>query len=659
MKKGAAGMKKGNVTRSIGFQVLLYFVLAVSFLTGCFSALIVGLLWDRGAYTESCEEYLRQTLYGTVYEHAGHIAYSTEFFPTLNDMIEGCRYESAYNNLTFQIVRIQDYEEETVWSNVPNSAGPTIEFSYNCFRGNNNGSAAKEVSEEQYCVKAYLDLTFSKADDLKQEYEEVKPVYDMRNLFMAGALGGALLFIISFIWLMCNAGHRWGKEGITPGVLTDCYLDILSVFFGLTALLLLALIANLSYSGGSFIRYDLLLSVGGMLEAVWCTIYLRELALRMKLGKWWRHSLIFVVCRWGIRLIRRLWRMFVKLFTGLPAILEVAGAVLFLTFCEFVGILWWGETELFACWLFEKIVVIPFVLYCALAFSRLQKGSRALADGELSGKISTDYLIFQFKEHGENLNRINEGISKAVEQRLQSERLKTELITNVSHDLKTPLTSIINYADLLGNAVLNVQKAGSEADRRERLGQIQEYSEVLLRQSARLKKLLDDLVDASKATTGNLEVNPVPCELGVLLTQMAGEYEAKLAEKELVLHIAKPEEEIRILADGRHLGRVFDNLMNNICKYAQEGSRVYLNMEKKDCQVEIIFRNMSKYELNISPQELSERFVRGDASRHMEGSGLGLSIAKSLVELQKGEMEIVTDGDLFKVILRFEVLEQS
>lgn len=661
MKKGAAGMKKGNVTRSIGFQVLLYFVLAVSFLTGCFSALTVGWLWEQGAYTESYEEYLHQMLYNTVYEHAGYIAYSEESFPTLNDMIAECRYESAYNNLTFQIVKIQDYEEDkTVWSNVPNSAGPTVEFSYHCFRGNNNGSAAKEVSEEQYCVKAYLDLTFSKSDDLKQKYEEVMSVYDMRNLFMAGAIGGALLFIISFIWLMCNAGHRWGKEGIIPGVLTNIYLDVLTFFFGLAAFLLLAVIVNLLHSGGSFIRIDLLLSVGGMLEAVWCTIYLRELALRMKLGKWWRHSLIFVVCRGGIKLIRLLWRMLVKLLAGLPAIPAVAGAVLLLTFCEFVGICWWGrEADLLVCWLFEKIVVIPVVLYCALAFDRLQKGSRALADGDLSGKISTDYLIFRFKEHGENLNRINEGISKAVEQRLQSERLKTELITNVSHDLKTPLTSIINYADLLGNAALNAQKAGSEADRRERIGQIQEYSEVLLRQSARLKKLLDDLVDASKATTGNLEVNPVPCELGVLLTQMAGEYEAKLAEKELVLHIAKPEEEIRILADGRHLGRVFDNLMNNICKYAQEGSRVYLNMEKKDRQVEIIFRNMSKYELNISPQELSERFVRGDASRHMEGSGLGLSIAKSLVELQKGEMEIVTDGDLFKVILRFEVLEQS
>ena len=408
-----------------------------------------------------------------------------------------------------------------------------------------------------------------------------------------------------------------------------------------------------------------------MAEAVWCTIYLREFALRMKLGKWWRHSLIYVVCRFVFRGIRKLWQMQIRLLKGLPTIPLVVGVVIILSFCEFLGISYgishgmsyggryWSRMIIMTLWALEKMIVIPIVLYCALAFNRLLNGSRAMAEGDLSRKLDMRYLVYKFREHGENLNKINEGITKAVEQRMQSERLKTELITNVSHDLKTPLTSIINYADLLGNAAMVAGKDAGEADQAERIGQIQEYSEVLLRQSARLKKLLDDLVDASKANTGSIEVNPVPCELGVLLTQVAGEYEEKLAEKELALHVTKPEEEIRILADGRHLWRVFDNLMNNICKYAQEHSRVYLNMAQTGDRVEIIFRNMSKYELNVSPEELSERFVRGDASRHMEGSGLGLSIAKSLVELQKGEMEILTDGDLFKVILRFEVLKNN
>ena len=160
-------------------------------------------------------------------------------------------------------------------------------------------------------------------------------------------------------------------------------------------------------------------------------------------------------------------------------------------------------------------------------------------------------------------------------------------------------------------------------------------------------------MEASKATTGNLEVNLEPCEAGVKLSQAVGEYQQRMEEKDLKLIVNQPEEPVQILADGRHLWRVFDNLLNNVCKYAQENSRVYLSVEQKEGQVLIIFRNMSKYVLNIPAQELEERFVRGDKSRHMDGNGLGLSIAGSLMELQQGKMEIVIDGDLFKVILRF------
>ena len=176
---------------------------------------------------------------------------------------------------------------------------------------------------------------------------------------------------------------------------------------------------------------------------------------------------------------------------------------------------------------------------------------------------------------------------------------------------------------------------------------------MLLRQSRRLKKLLEDLLEASKATTGNLEVNLEPCEAGVLLSQAVGEYQQRMEEKQLDLITRQPEEIAPIMADGRHLWRVFDNLLNNICKYAQENSRVYLSVEQRERDVLIIFRNMSKYPLDISAEELEERFVRGDKSRHMEGNGLGLSIARSLVDIQGGRMEITIDGDLFKVQLIF------
>jgi signal transduction histidine kinase len=231
-------------------------------------------------------------------------------------------------------------------------------------------------------------------------------------------------------------------------------------------------------------------------------------------------------------------------------------------------------------------------------------------------------------------------MSKAVEERIKSEHFKTELITNVSHDIKTPLTSIINYVDLLEKEELNNEKAT-------------EYLEVLERQSSKLKKLIEDLVEASKASSGSLSVNNEKLEAGVFITQTVGEFEEKLSAAGLELIVNKPQEPVYIMADGRHLWRVVDNLMNNICKYAQPMSRVYVSLDA-DKEVKIIFRNISKYPLNVTGEELLERFVRGDKSRNTEGHGLGLSIAQSLVNLMGGRMNITVDGDLFKVVIEFE-----
>jgi len=211
----------------------------------------------------------------------------------------------------------------------------------------------------------------------------------------------------------------------------------------------------------------------------------------------------------------------------------------------------------------------------------------------------------------------------------------------VSHDIKTPLTSIINYVDLLSKEELHNDKAA-------------EYLEVLDRQSSKLKKLIEDLVEASKASNGNLAVDSQKLDAGVFVTQTVGEFEERLSAAGLELIVSRPEEPVYIMADGRHVWRVIDNLMNNICKYAQEGSRVYVNLEATVQSVSITFRNISKYPLKISGEELMERFVRGDKSRNTEGHGLGLSIAQSLMKLTGGDMNIVVDGDLFKVILTFE-----
>lgn len=225
---------------------------------------------------------------------------------------------------------------------------------------------------------------------------------------------------------------------------------------------------------------------------------------------------------------------------------------------------------------------------------------------------------------------------------MKSEYFKTELITNVSHDIKTPLTSIINYVDLL-------EKEEVENPR------IKEYLEVLSRQSSRLKKLIEDLMEASKASTGNLNVVFERCDAHVMLTQTIGEFEEKLKEGQIELIVKGSKNPMFIQADPRHLWRIFDNMMNNICKYAQPLTRAYVNIETEGGTGKIIFRNISKCALNIESEELMERFVRGDSSRNTEGSGLGLSIAKSLTELMHGKLELFVDGDLFKVIVSFPI----
>ena len=241
------------------------------------------------------------------------------------------------------------------------------------------------------------------------------------------------------------------------------------------------------------------------------------------------------------------------------------------------------------------------------------------------------------------MTQINSGLSIAVEQRMKSERMKTELITNVSHDIKTPLTSIINYADLIGK---------EETDNTT----IKEYADVLHRQSVKLKRLIDDLIEASKASTGNIELNMEQCDLNVIIPQITGEYEDRLNEIGLSLITKVPDEPVMIMADGRRLWRIFDNLMGNILKYSLPGTRVYITMVRQNGEAIIVFKNTSRDQIDLSPEELTERFVRGDESRNTEGNGLGLSIAKSLVELQGGAMSLYADGDLFKVILRFPLI---
>ena len=520
--------------------------------------------------------------------------------------------------------------------------------------------AAEETLAERnkrIVVTLTANPSLPKEDEYALIYHQAEQLYDNRNVIPVICCTGTILAFLCFIFLLCSAGHKNGREGITPSAIHEIHLDVYTVVVAVGAFTGLYLAFGWIGMNLSNMINLIVLVVLFAAEVIWCTLYFMELAIRLKMGKWWQNTILYRVFRFFGRFCKRVFHGIVKLIRGIPMVWRTALLCLAVCVVEFFGLmLFYNDTDvLLFFWAIEKFILCGAITFVALMCKELQEGSEALADGDLNHKLDTSHMVLSFKEHGENLNSIGEGISAAVEQRMKSEHLKTELITNVSHDIKTPLTSIINYADLIGKEVSGDAKdtgdgAGTETAQ-EREQHISEYAEVLLRQSQKLKKLLDDLLEASKATTGNLEVHPEVCDVSVLLSQAVGEYGQRFADKQLETIVKQPEETVKVMADGRHLWRVFDNLLNNIYKYAQTGSRVYLNVEHDSQNVRIIFRNMSAYPLEMSPEELEERFTRGDRSRHMEGNGLGLSIAKSLTELQKGDMEIVTDGDLFKVVI--------
>lgn len=491
----------------------------------------------------------------------------------------------------------------------------------------------------------YLEEGFPVDDEYSFYADFVSVLYSLRYWIFAIALGSLALFLTLFITLLCASGRRPDSEEVHAGYLNKIPFDIILV--GACALAIPFLVL-LDETDRDEIAFAISATVSSVAAAIISIGLSMSIATRIK-----QHSLLKNTVVW--RICKLVWKFFkfiaveiVRIFRALPMIWRSVVLLTTNAILDFMIVLMLaddGLEELGILLFFVKMAVIfGLGIYAAMFMRRLQKGAQALADGNLSYQTDTKAMYWDFKKHGENLNRISEGMSAAVEKRLQSERMKAELITNVSHDIKTPLTSIINYSSLISDEKCDCEKHS-------------EYSEVLVRKSEHLKRLLDDLVEISKAQSGNLDVELTPCDANVLLTQASGEYIQKCENAGLELVTAIPEGRISIMADGRRIWRVFENLLNNAVKYSLSGSRVYISLSRYGDFARFTFRNTSKTMLNITPDELAERFVRGDSSRSTEGNGLGLSIAKSLTELQNGKMDIEIDGDLFKVTLLFPIVE--
>ena len=489
-------------------------------------------------------------------------------------------------------------------------------------------------------IERYIAKDFTAKDEISFVMGWVDRVINMRNALPWICGISALLALAALVFLIVIAGRRNEDGSVRLTWFDRIPLDLLLVIY----ISLLGI--NFAIADELFDRMLLFAAIFSV--PIWIALgvaFLMTVAARCRAGTIWKNNLTYHVCGWLWKGCKWLWGALGTLVKSLPLFWKTLLIWAGISLIELLALASWGRDDmLLLFWFFEKLILTPLILFGVIGMQRLRSGTKSIRGGDLDSKINFKYLYGPFREHAEDLNAITDGLQNAVEDRVKSERMKAELITNVSHDIKTPLTSIVNYVDLLSKEDLQNERA-------------EEYVDVLTRQAQRLKKLTDDLVEASKASTGNIEVHKEPVDLNVLLSQAAGEFSDRLAKKGLEPVLTTAPEQPKAMADGQLLWRVFSNLLTNIVKYAMPGTRVYLSNTVREGAVLIAFRNISNAPLNISGEELTERFVRGDRSRtDGEGSGLGLSIARSLIELQGGNFDVTTDGDLFKATIEFQTI---
>lgn len=460
--------------------------------------------------------------------------------------------------------------------------------------------------------------------------------YKNRNSMMAYGLIAAVCALGCFVFLLCSAAHRSGTEDCVllrqDKMPYDLYLpSAILLGTGLCAMLVECVAYELN-TVKAVAAALIMACLAGVFMALCMTT-----AARIKTGTLFKNTLIYRLCT-GVGM-------------GASSMLSsISGAWRFsLAFAGYLLINALLSYRFFTRGGFFTFLILLAInggaLYLLLNMIRqmrtLSAAGQAMANGDLSYCVDTSGMKREFREHGENLNSIGRGMAIAVNERMKSERFKTELITNVSHDLKTPLTSIVTYIDLLQKEDIQDEKA-------------KEYIDTIARQSKKLRKLTEDLIDASKASSGALNVNMERVNISELLRQSSAEYGERMEAVNITPVVNMPEEDIYVRADGRLLWRVVENLLQNICRHGMPGTRAYLEARTENGRAVVSFKNISQQQLNIPVEELLERFVQGDESRSRGGSGLGLSIAESLTELMKGKLKLSLDGDLFKVELWFD-----
>lgn len=428
-----------------------------------------------------------------------------------------------------------------------------------------------------------------------------------------------LLCALLFCFLVAAAGHRPGGETAVLNPFDHIWLEV-----PVAALLLLSFLWVMALYSKDLVLFCIsAVLAGGMLLATVLSV-----VRRIKAGKVYQTTFLHLLVKFFVTVMQHV-HVVVRV-AGAFVLYAAAQLVLVLAMSQGTGLAWF-------IWIMGNLSLIVLIVIVAIQYDKVKQGTEKMAEGNLGVVINEKEVPF-FGQMAHNLNSSGSAIKIAVEHATQSERMKSELITNVSHDIKTPLTSIINYVDLLKTTGITDPKA-------------LEYVDVLERKSKRLAQLMADLVEASKVTSGAVGVHMESLNLGELVKQAGGEFEERFAERGIQLMCRLPDQPVLVYADGRHMWRVLDNLFGNAVKYALDNTRIYVDLADLGNEVVLSMKNISRDPLNIHPDELMERFTRGDSARVGEGSGLGLSIARSLMELQNGTLDLQIDGDLFKVVL--------
>ncbi len=554
-------------------------------------------------------------------------------------------YAKKFTNLRFQIT---DKEGKILFSNFNQTT--QTEWYYTDYvkitvdqYGNSDALIHSSFDDYDYIFKAYTELS-SLYDKYYELNGSINARYNLRFApFIVGAVtavSGILLFAV----LMKISARRADTDELVPWRFHKVPFDLLAA-----ATFVIFMIVYEVYRISVIKPAEFAAALSVIQIVLWVCAFLglcMSVAARIKMHTFLKNNIISYIILTPVKMMRYVYpKISVVWKVGLAAVIYTLLDVILLLLSErFIGA---GNYALTLVSLIIKVLfVLPFVLYIAVMMNKLEKGARELAKGNSGYKTDTAYMLPSFKRHGENLNSISEGMSRAVESKMKSERLRTELITNVSHDIKNPLTSIINYSDLI------VREDCSSSKHKE-------YAEVLERKAEHLKRLLEDLIELSKASTGNMTAELTELDAVVLTNQLYGEFYERCNLQELSLVVKAPTEPVTIKADNRKIWRVFENLMSNVCKYSLTGTRIYLDLEADEEKAIFTLKNTSAEPLDISPDELMERFVRADSSRTTSGNGLGLSIAKSLTEIQGGIMDVIIDGDLFKVTLAFNRVQTA